>query len=119
MKLNILWQDNKVAEKMAKNRKMSYSSKSRHIRIKLFWVDDKVKQKNIIVKHWPTEKMLTDFFAKPLQGSKFKIFRWVIMVLDDVAMLWENSNDKDKVSSISKDRVEDTVNKLDVDDGHT
>ena len=51
MKSNILWQDNKVAEKMAKNRKMSYSSKSRHIRIKLLWVDHRVKQKNIIVKH--------------------------------------------------------------------
>ena len=38
---------------------------------------------------------------------------------DDVSTLCDNSNDKDKVSSTSKERVKDTVNNLDLDDGHT
>ena len=37
---------------------------------------------------------------------------------DDVETLCDNSNDKDKVSSTSKERVKDTVNNLDLDDGH-
>ena len=38
---------------------------------------------------------------------------------DDVATLWDNSNDKDKVPSTSTERVEDTGNNVDVDDGNT
>ena len=38
---------------------------------------------------------------------------------DDVATLWDNSNDKDKVPSTSTERVEDTGNNLDVDERHT
>ena len=38
---------------------------------------------------------------------------------DDVATQWYNSNDKDKVQSTSKERVEDKGNNVDVDDGHT
>ena len=38
---------------------------------------------------------------------------------DNVAMLWDESNDKDKVSWTSKERVEDKGNIIDVYDGHT
>ena len=38
---------------------------------------------------------------------------------DNVEMLWDDSDDKYKVSSTYKERVEDTVNNLDVEDGHT
>ena len=37
---------------------------------------------------------------------------------DDVATLWDDSNDKDNISSTSKEPVEDTVNNIDVDDRH-
>ena len=55
--------------------------------------------------------MLADSFTKHVQGSKFKLFR-----RDDVATLWDDSNDKYKTSSTSKERVEDTGNNLDVYD---
>ena len=35
-----------------------------------------------------------------------------------LATLWDNSNYKYKMSSTSKERVEDTVNNVDVDDRH-
>ena len=72
---------------MDKNGNISCSIKSRHIVIKFFVLDDMAKQVNISVKHCPTEKMLSYFFTKPLQGSKFKFFRRVIMRWDDVATL--------------------------------
>ena len=72
---------------MAKNGKMSCSIKSRHIVIKFFWVVNRLKRGKISVKHCPTEKMLAYFFTKPLQGSKLKNFRKVIMGWDDVATL--------------------------------
>ena len=37
---------------------------------------------------------------------------------DDVATLWDNSNDKDKVSSTSKEHVKDMRNNVDVENGH-
>ena len=77
-----------------------------------------MKQGKISVKHLSTEKMLPDFFTKPLQGSKFKISIRVIMGWDDVATLWYDSNDKDKVSSTSKEHVEFTGDNVYADDGH-
>ena len=38
---------------------------------------------------------------------------------DYVATLWDDSDDKYKVSSTSKDRVEDTINNVDADERHT
>ena len=52
--------------------------------------------------------MLADFFNKPLHGSKFKLYRGMIMEWGDVAMLWNDSDDKEIFSSTSKEWVEDT-----------
>ena len=62
--------------------------------------------------------MLAYFFTKLLQGSKFNMFIIVIMGWDDVAMLWDDSEINRKESSTYKEFVEDTVNIVDVDDGH-
>ena len=51
MKPGKIWQDNEAADKMAKNGKMSCSSKFRHIGIKFFWVADRVKQGKVIINH--------------------------------------------------------------------
>ena len=61
--------------------------------------------------------MLADLFTKSLQGSKFNLFIRVIKVWDDVAMQWDDSYDKYKVSSTYKERVQDKVNNVDVYDG--
>ena len=51
-----------------------------------------MKQGNIRVKHCPTDKFLEYLFTKPQQGSKFNMFRRVIMEWDDVETLWGDSN---------------------------
>ena len=76
---------------------MSCSSKSRHIGINYLGVSDRVKQRKISAKHCPTNKMLADLFSNPLQGSKFKFSRRVVMVWDDVATFWDYSNYKDEL----------------------
>ena len=58
---NIFYQDNEGAEKMAKNGRISCSSKSRHINIKFFWITDRVKQGKITIEHCHTDNMLADF----------------------------------------------------------
>ena len=97
MQSDIFWQDNDATDKMANNRKFPFSRKSRHIGINFFWVDNRVKQVKISVKNCPTDKKIGTFFTKPLQGRKFKLFISVIMGWNDVATLWGDSNDKDKV----------------------
>ena len=79
---------------------------------------DRLKQEKTSVKHCPTQKTLAELFTKPLQGSKFNLFSRVIMGWYDVSTLWEDSDNKEKVSSISKECVEDTGNNVDVDDRH-
>mmetsp|Transcript_9758 Transcript_9758/g.13789 ORF Transcript_9758/g.13789 Transcript_9758/m.13789 type:complete len:101 (+) Transcript_9758:1862-2164(+) len=66
LKRNTFHQDNVGAEKMAINGRLSCGSNSRHINIRFFWIADRFKQGKITVKHCPTDKMLADFFTKPL-----------------------------------------------------
>ena len=79
LKSNIIYQDNQSAIKMETNGRASCSDRSRHINIRYFFVKDYVKRGEIQIKYCPTEKMLADFFTKPLQGSLFRKFRAVIM----------------------------------------
>ena len=105
LKDNYFLQDNEGAEKMARNGRISCSSNSRHIKIKFFWITDRVKQGKIKVRRCHTDKMLADFFTKPLQGSKFKKFREVIMGWKHVSTLIKH-NDEDGLPPPAKERVE-------------
>ena len=57
----------------------SRSEKSRHINIHYFFIKDILKNENIELKHCATEKMIADFFTKPLQGGLFKTMKNYIM----------------------------------------
>ena len=57
----------------------SYGEKSRHIDIRFFFIKDVLKRENIELKHCPTERMIADYFTKPLQGSLFRKMRDIIM----------------------------------------
>ena len=43
---------------------------------------------------------MTDLFTKPLQGRKFNLSRTLIIGWDDVATLWDESDDKKGVINI-------------------
>ena len=75
----VLHQDNMSAMKIEKNGQMSMGRKTKHMEIRYFYVKDRVTGNNMTIRYCPTEKMIADFFTKPLQGELFRKFRAVIM----------------------------------------
>ena len=79
MKDNDLYQDNMSAMRMEKNGRKSAGQKSRNINIRYFFIKDRVQNGELNILRCPTDKMITDFFTKPLQGALFKLFRDISM----------------------------------------
>lgn len=76
---NIIYQDNMSTLSLEKNGRVSGSSRTKHIRAKYFLVNDKYKAKEIDLQYCPTERMWADVLTKPLQGSKFREMRSILM----------------------------------------
>jgi len=81
IKTNILYQDNESAIRIEKNGRRSCREKSRHIHIRFFFVTDLIIREELVVRHYRTEKMVSDFYTKPLQGHLFREMRDFIMGL--------------------------------------
>ena len=64
---------------MERNGRNSCTGNSRHIDIRYFFLCGRVKLGEINVVYCPTDRMIADFFTKPLQGKSFKMFREAIM----------------------------------------
>ena len=65
--------------KLAKHGKRSSGKQTRHIKIRYFFITDKIKAGEVKIIHCPTLDMIADFFTKALQGSQFRKFRDLIM----------------------------------------
>jgi len=76
---NIVYQDNQSAMKLEINGRKSCSKRLRHIHIRYFCIKDLVDKELVEIKFYPTQKMIADFFTKPLQGSLFRYFRDFIL----------------------------------------
>eukprot|EP00978_Attheya_sp_CCMP212_P014510 scaffold37028_cov57-Attheya_sp.AAC.1 len=76
-----LWRhrDNETCMLLENYGRASSSKRTRHINIQYFFITDRIKNKELVVKWCPTQEMVGDFFTKPLQGSLFKTFRDLIM----------------------------------------
>ena len=83
---DILYQDNESAILMENNGRISVGKGSKHIDIRYFFVTDRVKRGEIIIKHCPTMDMVADFFTKPLQGRSFHRLRDIILGIDEMMM---------------------------------
>ena len=79
VKDNLLNEDNTSTMKLAKNGKRSSGKMTRHIKIRYFFVTDKIKKGEVVLIHCPTEEMIADYFTHPLQGKMFRYFRDLIM----------------------------------------
>ena len=75
MKEKLLFQDNESTIRMEVNGRNSCTGNSRHVDIRFFFVHERVKARDIKVINCPTDKMVADFFTKPLQGRISKKFR--------------------------------------------
>ena len=81
VKLNIIYQDNSSSMKLEQNGKENSGKRTRHFNIKFFYVTDLVGRKEVTIEYYPTDEMIADYMTKPLVGSKFKLFRDLIMNL--------------------------------------
>ena len=66
VKEKLLFQDNESTIKMEVNGRNLCTGNSRHVDIRFFFVHDRVKTGKVDVVYFPTDKMVADFFTKPL-----------------------------------------------------
>jgi hypothetical protein len=63
---NIVYQDNQSIISFEKNGRGSSSKRTRHINVRYFFVNYRIKSKEVKVEYCPTGDMIDDFFTKPL-----------------------------------------------------
>jgi len=68
-----VYQDNQSTMKLMKTGPPS-GSKSKHVRIRTFWIKQIIEEEEINVVYKPTEEMIADGLTKPLQGVMFRAF---------------------------------------------
>ena len=61
----------------------STGNRIRHFNLKLFYITDLVKRKQIEIKYCPTDKILADYISKPLTGNKLRVMRRWILKIDN------------------------------------
>ena len=81
---NVLFQDNKSSIILENNGKSSSSKRTKHIKIRYFFINDRVTQGDVSLVWCPTRDIIGDFMTKPLQGALFRKFRdHIIGVIPD------------------------------------
>ena len=81
VKVNLIYQDNTNTMKEQNNGKLSSGKRTRHFDIKLFYITDLISRNEVEVRYCPSDEILADYMTKPLVGTKFKLFRDLIMNL--------------------------------------
>eukprot|EP00804_Cyclotella_cryptica_P007868 CCRYP_001430-RB/>CCRYP_001430-RB protein AED:0.37 eAED:0.34 QI:0/0/0/1/0.25/0/5/0/757 len=79
MEQNILFQDNKSTILLAKNGRWSSSKRTKHIKLRYFFIKDKVDSGEVDIRYVPTEQMWSDILTKPKQGKGFRVDRSHLM----------------------------------------
>lgn len=71
---SILHQNNKSALPLETNGMHSALKHTKHIKVRYFFIKDKVDQKEVALKYCPTKEIWADILTKPKQGS----FLWIL-----------------------------------------
>ena len=74
----VVKQDNQSTMVLA-NKGRSTSSKTRHIGVRYFWVNDRIEKGEVYLEYLATEEMVADILTKPLQGSLFRKMRALLL----------------------------------------
>ena len=86
-----IFQDNMSTIFLA-NKGRSTSERSRHIKIRNFFVEHYIESKEIVLQHMPTGEMIADILTKPLHGALF--IKFAESITGNKGQLFHN-NDKD------------------------
>jgi hypothetical protein len=71
-----LMEDNTAAQQLAETGKRS--KRSKHFRVREFWIHSKVEDKTFKIQHIPTGEQLADMLTKPLPKKQFRKLRLAI-----------------------------------------
>ena len=117
VKDNILYQDNKSAMLLEQNGKNSSSKRTKHIKVRYFFIQDKIDQGEIKVKYCLTDQMWSDILTKPLLGQQFKLMRAMVMncpvdyeeanspeKTTDHMMMYQNDSEKSSQECVGNDQ---------------
>jgi hypothetical protein len=74
----VVKQDNQSTMVLA-NKGRSTLSKTRHIGIRYFWVNDRIVSGDVVLEYLATEDMAADILTKPLQGILFRKMRTLLL----------------------------------------
>lgn len=77
----VLMEDNAAAQRIAETGRRS--KRSKHFRVREFWINEKVKDKTFIIKHCPTTEMVADIMTKPLGPAIFEKLRTMMGLVSD------------------------------------
>ena len=75
VKHNVIYQDNKSSITLERNGWTSASKRTKHIKIRYFFIKDMIAQQEVEVQHCPTKEMWSDILKKPKQGREFFLMR--------------------------------------------
>jgi len=78
----VIYQDNKSAILLEENGRASIGRRTRFIKLRYFFVTDRIKAGEVRVEYCPTKEMVSDFLTKPLQGQLFYKLRSLLMNCD-------------------------------------
>ena len=99
---NVVYQENQISIKLENNGHGSSGKRTCHINIHSFFVTDLVVKGDLTINYCPADMLIADFYTKPLQGRRFKLFRNLIMDIDDgPTKNFENAMKKLKFSTMS------------------
>lgn len=68
-------QDNKSSILLENNGKLSSSKRKLHVNVHYYFAKDCIERKELRIEFLGTDGTRADYYAKPLQGSKFFKFR--------------------------------------------
>ena len=91
---SVLYQNNMSAILLETNGKVSSTRRMKHIKVKYFYIKEKVDSGKVLLKHCPTGQMWTDINTKPKQGAIYCKFWGHVMGIP------ADSTDKDNVGVI-------------------
>eukprot|EP00957_Ditylum_brightwellii_P043986 3338152-Ditylum_brightwellii.AAC.1 len=80
---SIVYQKNESAIRLKQNRKGSSSKCTWHIDICYFFITDCIEAGDLTMEYCPTGMMIGDFYTKAMQGKTFRMFRDLIMNVEN------------------------------------
>ena len=78
---------------LEKNGKNSCSKRTKHIKVRYFFIQDKIENGKVSIQYCLTERMWSDILTKPLQGQQFRKMKSMVM---NCPMDYEDSNYSNK-----------------------